>query len=470
MNYGRACLIKDELAVINERIAMKNIGKLIIVAVMSALAARVAVAADLPRYKFTAGQELVYSGSSVFNFGSGDRAGAFKDSDTTHIWVTGTNRDGSWHLVFIGQDKEIRTGNFASDNDTISFGHLDMLPDGRRVDKPATISEQRIYPAFFPLPADAAQAQSSWPFAASPGVQTTYHIKQAGDPWIIESIERGIYYDIFQIGASNTIYFNDKLGLVEKIETENEQGYGFTGQGAGMVELKSHTIRDQDWIRQFIADADAVEHAEAVTETAIDSVKTGSAKAETVEAAAQQALKSALASVHYSLLRNRINSDLGKLDERFQYAQEENGRTDSVLNKPAADWTTTDLDGKKHSLGDYRGKVVALDFWYRGCGWCMVAMPQIKALADQFRDKPVVILGINIDQKDEDARFVTNKLQLNYLTLHGTGIPDKYGVQGYPTFIVIDQKGIVRARHVGYSPTLHDDMAKSISNLLSTSQ
>lgn len=449
---------------------MKCIGKLIIIAITSAFAARVVVAADLPRYKFASGQELVYSGSSVFNFGTGEKAGAFKDSDTTHFWVTGQNRDGSWHLIFIGQNKEIRTGNFASDNDTVSFGHFDMMPNGRRMDKPATVSEQRIYPAFFPLPADASQVSSGWPFAASPGVQTAYHVKQMGDPWIIESIERGIYYDIFQIGASNTIYFNNQLGLVEKIETENEQGYGFHGHGTGMVELKSHTIRDEDWMRQFIADADAVEHAEAVTESAIDSVKTGTAKAETVQAAAQQALKSALASVQYSLLRDKINSDLGNLDERFQYAQQENDRTDSVLNKPAAAWTTTDLDGKKHSLEDYRGKVVALDFWYRGCGWCMVAMPQIKALADQFRGRPVVILGINIDQKDEDARFVMNKLQLNYLTLHGNGIPDKYGVQGYPTFIVIDQKGIVRARHVGYSPTLHDDMAKSISNLLSSNQ
>lgn len=470
MKYGKTCLIKDVLAVINERIAMKRIGKLITIVVISALGSRAAAAADLPRYKFAPGQELVYSGSSVFNFGTGDRAGAFKDSDTTHFWVTGTNHDGSWHLIFIGQTKEIRTGNFASDNDTVTFGHLDLLPDGRRVDKPTKVSEQRIYPAFFPLPADAGQAQSGWPYAAGPGVQTTYHVKQSGGPWIIESIERGIYYDIFQIGASNTIYFNDKLGLVEKIETENEQGYGFTGQGTGVVELKSHTIRDQNWMQQFISDADTVDHAEAVTDTLIDSVKSGTAKADAAQATAQQALKTALANVQYSSLRDKINSDLGNVDGRFQYAQEENDRTDSILNKPAADWTTTDLGGQKHSLGDYRGKVVALDFWYRGCGWCMVAMPQVKALADQFRGKPVVILGINIDQKDEDARYVTNKLQLNYLTLHGTGIPDKYGVQGYPTFIVIDQKGIVRARHVGYSPTLHDDMAKSISSLLSNNQ
>lgn len=445
---------------------MKRIGELISVAIVSALAGQMAAASDLPRYKFAPGQELVYSGSSDFNFGTGE----FKDSDTTRFWVTGQNQDGSWHLIFIGQTKEIRTGNFASDNDTVSFGHLDLLPDGQRVDKPAMVSDQNSYPAFFPLPADVSQAQSGWSFAKAPGVQATYQVKQAGHPWIIESIERGIFYDIYQSGASNTIYFNDKLGLVQKIQIENEQGYGFTGHGTGVVELKSHSARNENWMRQLISDADAVDHAEAATETAINSVKTSAAKADTARASARQALESALAQVQNNLLRDKINSDLGNLDERFRYAQTENDRTDSVLNKPAPAWATTDLDGQKHALADYRGKVVALDFWYRGCGWCMVAMPQIKALADQFRGKPVVILGMNTDRKDEDARFVMNKLNLNYLTLHGTRIPEKYGVQGFPTFIVIDQKGIVRARHVGYSPTLRKDMAESISSLLSDNQ
>ena len=111
--------------------------------------------------------------------------------------------------------------------------------------------------------------------------------------------------------------------------------------------------------------------------------------------------------------------------------RQEHDLTGSVLNKTAATWTTTDLAGQKHSLEDYRGQVVALDFWYRGCGWCLRAMPQVKALADQFHGQPVVILGVNTDQKDADAQFVVDKLQLNYLTLHGTGIPEKYGVQRF---------------------------------------
>jgi len=141
-------------------------------------------------------------------------------------------------------------------------------------------------------------------------------------------------------------------------------------------------------------------------------------------------------------------------------------RKASILNKPAADWSTTDLDGNRHSLAGHRGKVIVLDFWYRGCGWCIKAMPQIKEVTEHFRDRPVVVLGMNTDRKEADARFVAKSLKLNYATLKAAGLPEKYGVQAFPTLIIIDQEGIVRDRHVGYSPNLREELIETISGLL----
>ena len=135
-------------------------------------------------------------------------------------------------------------------------------------------------------------------------------------------------------------------------------------------------------------------------------------------------------------------------------------RRAEVIGKPAADWELKGLDGKTHSLADYRGKVVVLDFWYRGCGWCIKAMPQLNALAEQFQGRPVAVLGMNTDRKEADAKFVVDAMGLKYETLRAEGIPEKYGVQGFPTLILIDPEGKVRDVHVGYSPTLRADVAK----------
>lgn len=94
-------------------------------------------------------------------------------------------------------------------------------------------------------------------------------------------------------------------------------------------------------------------------------------------------------------------------------------------------------------------------------------MPQIKEVVEHYKVKPVVVLGMNTDDGEKDARFVVDKLQLNYATLQAAaGLSEKYGVQGFPTLILIDQEGIVRGRHVGYSPDLRDELIAEIDGLL----
>jgi thiol-disulfide isomerase/thioredoxin len=153
-------------------------------------------------------------------------------------------------------------------------------------------------------------------------------------------------------------------------------------------------------------------------------------------------------------------------DMYAKYSRDEAERIAGVLNKPAKDFTAKDLSGKSWALADLKGKVVVMDFWYRGCGWCMYAMPQVKQLAADYKDKPVVVLGMNTDQDESDANFVVKELGLDYPQLKAEGIPEKFGVQGFPTLIVIDQTGVVRLVHSGYAHDLRDRIGKEIDGLL----
>lgn len=97
------------------------------------------------------------------------------------------------------------------------------------------------------------------------------------------------------------------------------------------------------------------------------------------------------------------------------------------MGKPAADWEAKDIDGKVHRMADYRGRVVVMDFWYRGCGWCMTAMPQVTRLSEVFRDQPVSVLGMSIDEDEKDARAVIEAMSLRYPTIRAGGLPEKFG-------------------------------------------
>jgi thiol-disulfide isomerase/thioredoxin len=141
-----------------------------------------------------------------------------------------------------------------------------------------------------------------------------------------------------------------------------------------------------------------------------------------------------------------------------------------TLNRNAPAWARTDIDGKKHSLTDYRGKVVVLDFWFRNCEPCIRAMPQLKEIAQKFRDRPVAVLGMNIDKEEKYARFGADKLKLNYPTLRAEGLVEKYDVHFFPTLVIIDQQGVVRARHEGYMTNLLQEVSETINHLLAGQQ
>ena len=58
---------------------------------------------------------------------------------------------------------------------------------------------------------------------------------------------------------------------------------------------------------------------------------------------------------------------------------------------------------------------------------------------------------------------------MKYPTIKAEHIPTKYGVSAFPTLIIVDKEGIVRDIHRGYSPTLREDVAKKIDELLKES-
>src|SRR5262249_2046148 len=143
----------------------------------------------------------------------------------------------------------------------------------------------------------------------------------------------------------------------------------------------------------------------------------------------------------------QIDHDIKQHEQMASYYVEQAKNRLAVFDRPAADWSCQDLSGKQHALKDYRGRVLVLDFWYRGCGWCIRAMPQVKEVATHFADKPVTVFGMNTDRNEEDAQFVIDKMGLNYANLKAEGIPEKYKVRGFPTLIIVDQEGMVRDIH-----------------------
>jgi peroxiredoxin len=226
--------------------------------------------------------------------------------------------------------------------------------------------------------------------------------------------------------------------------------------------------RDAEWLARFTAQTDRYF---AVRKLYTELTRRAEAEKDAKECKAlldraKTALEDTRAGVTLPVVRDQLDQEIKDHLNMARWAPKEAEDRAVLAGKQAPAWKLKDLDGKEHSLEDYRGKVVVLDFWYRGCGWCVRAMPQLVSLAKDFKDQPVAVLGMNIDEDEKDARFVVAKKKLNYPNLKARGIPELYKVSAYPTLILIDAKGRVAEVHSGCSPTLRQDVGASIRRLL----
>ena len=117
----------------------------------------------------------------------------------------------------------------------------------------------------------------------------------------------------------------------------------------------------------------------------------------------------------------------------------------------APEFRLTTRDGNQLSLASLKGKAVLLDFWGSWCGPCVEATPGLAKIAKKFNPDQVVIVGVAQDKPDAWNQFIEkHKLDWPQYLDEGRQIAGLFGVNVYPTYIVLDPEGVVQARRTGY--------------------
>ena len=124
------------------------------------------------------------------------------------------------------------------------------------------------------------------------------------------------------------------------------------------------------------------------------------------------------------------------------------------IGQTAPEITGEDIDGKRMTLSEYRGNVVLLDFGsHEHCGGCRLAYPRLKAIIDQYRGRPFVVLGINNNDNRNVLKDLKAKGEITWRCWWDGGnaqedgpgpITTRWNVQVYPSFIVLDHLGAIR--------------------------
>jgi cytochrome c biogenesis protein CcmG/thiol:disulfide interchange protein DsbE len=103
------------------------------------------------------------------------------------------------------------------------------------------------------------------------------------------------------------------------------------------------------------------------------------------------------------------------------------------------------------SLRELQGSAVVLDFWATWCGPCQAEAPVMNRLAQQFRERGLVVVGVDTSEPDGRARTWALAHGLSYPIVYDTNneTAERYGVTNMPTLVVISRTGKVSAVREG---------------------
>lgn len=103
-------------------------------------------------------------------------------------------------------------------------------------------------------------------------------------------------------------------------------------------------------------------------------------------------------------------------------------------------------------LGQFRGKVLYVDFWASWCSSCAKSFPFLNAMDKEFREQGLQIVGVNLDDDPGSARdFLAKRPASFVLASDATGqCPRDFGVKAMPSSYLVDRDGAIRHELVGF--------------------
>ena len=138
------------------------------------------------------------------------------------------------------------------------------------------------------------------------------------------------------------------------------------------------------------------------------------------------------------------------------------------VGSESPDFSAADMQGRQFTLSELLdSRVVVLDFWATWCGPCLLAMPGLQEVHEEFSGRGVEILAVNLG---EDLEQIEGFLDENGYTFpvvadEDLAIAELFGVSGIPAQVVVNREGLVESIQVGYSPGIGDDLRQLLERL-----
>lgn len=136
-------------------------------------------------------------------------------------------------------------------------------------------------------------------------------------------------------------------------------------------------------------------------------------------------------------LASRLDSDVQSLPKVHE------ADWSKVYTQPLSEFQAVDLNGRRWSLQDWKGKLVLVNMWATWCGPCRAELPFIEKLQESFHGRPDrLVISINVDADPELARRVVREHHYSFPVINSRQLADIIDfANGVPQNRIVDRQG-----------------------------
>lgn len=163
----------------------------------------------------------------------------------------------------------------------------------------------------------------------------------------------------------------------------------------------------------------------------------------------------AIHSYIYAYIKRNGLADLDKYRETYNRLVKDPQRKKSMEDlvqkweriqpgNPSPDFVATDVNGKKYTLADFKGKYVYIDNWATWCGPCIKEAPFVQELEELYKEKDIYIVSLSCDADRgawEKHMAKDNKEGIQIILDEGSTFLEDYMIVGIPHFLMLDKEG-----------------------------
>jgi thiol-disulfide isomerase/thioredoxin len=153
----------------------------------------------------------------------------------------------------------------------------------------------------------------------------------------------------------------------------------------------------------------------------------------------------------YVLILSSLRTNVPLADSAFQIAPPSGFQVRSPepserpkllsVGERAPEWELMGPSGDRHSLSEFRGKVVIMDFWATWCSPCVRSLPSLEKLFEKYGHRGVEIFGVNCWEESNSEAYMKEKGYKFPLLLKGETIARAYHVRDIPVVYIIGVDG-----------------------------